>query len=291
MRVATVPKIILLVLLLGTIVLLQVESDATERVVGAPLPGTFTPTMVRLVDMGFNPAVASFLWANTMPEILDLFRFGHTEYFPDLAFLNAVDPKMSYPYAFSVLTLPIIPTSTYPGALQESFVIGQEGIANADPDWRIPYYMAINYYLELKDLNNAARYFDIAAHTPGIPDYAETYALNFGLIPRDRDRVRDLWITVYESTNDPDTKARAAAYVERLNDFDLLEAAAKTYKQRYGSYPTSTQALVTAGIIPSVPQDPFGFIFTVSPKDGTAGVDLSKPPAYLQAAPVQSQSQ
>lgn len=289
MRVATVPKIVLLILLLGMIVLLQVESDATARVVGASLPGTFTPTMVRLVDMGFNPAVASFLWANTMPEILDLFRFGHTEYFPDLAFLNAVDPKMSYPYAFSVLTLPIVPTSTYPNALHESFVIGQEGIANADPDWRIPYYMAINYYLNMKDLKNTAYYFDLAAHTPGVPDYAESFALNFGLIPRDRDRVRGLWATVYESTNDPDTKARAAAYVARLNDLDYLEAAARAYRQKYGSYPTSTQALVTAGIIPSVPQDPFGFIFTVNPKDGTAGIDTTKPPAYLRAAAAQSQ--
>jgi hypothetical protein len=273
-------KIISLILLFAAVVGLQVEYDATRVTLPASLPGTFTPQMVRITDMGFHPAVASFLWANTMPTILDLFFRGHAEYFTDLAFLNAVDPKMSYPYAFSVLTLPIIPTSSYPNAVSQSFVIGREGLANADSDWRIPYYMAINYYLQLNDFKDAAHYFDIAAQTPGVPDYAARFALNFGVNQRERDRVRNLWITVYESTNDPATKARAAAYVARLNDLDYLDAASKAYKTRYGAYPTSTDVLVASGIIPSVPQDPFGFTFVIQ-NDGTAGINKTALPAYI----------
>jgi hypothetical protein len=277
MRGETLWKIPLFILLLGAIVMLQLESDATTIRLSASLPPTLTPTMVQMVDMGFDPAVNSFLWAGTMPEIVDLFINGHEEYFTDLSFLTSVDPKMSYPYAFSVLTLPIIPTSTDPDVLNQSFAIGREGIANADPDWRIPYYMAINYYLDLKDYKDAATYFDIAAQTPGVPDYAERFALNFGIQQNERDRVRDLWETVYESTNDPATKARAAAYVERMNDLDYLEAAAKVYKQNYGHEPTSTEALVTTGIIPAVPEDPFGFTFIIDP-DGTAAIDLTSFP-------------
>jgi len=276
MRLATIKKLAFFALLFVGVIVLQVESDALAVVLPASLPATFTPGMVRMVDMGFDPAVASFLWAGTMPEILDLFR-GHAEYFTDLAFLNGVDPKMSYPYAFSVLTLPAVPTSSYPEALSQSFAIGQKGIAQGDPDWRVPYYMAINYYLQLKDYKDAATYFDLAARTPGVPDYAERFALNFGIQQNERDRVRDLWATVYESTNDPATKDRAAAYIERLNDFDYLEAAAKVYKQKFGVYPTSTQLLVTAGIIPAVPQDPFGFFFTLD-ASGTAAIDLTQFP-------------
>lgn len=273
-------KIVLAAVLLAAVIALQIEYDATRTTVAASIPGAFTPEMMRLADMGFHPAVASFLWANTMPEILDLFFRGHTEYFSDLAFLNAVDPKMSYPYAFSVLTLPVIPTSSYPDAVARSFVIGREGLASADPDWRIPYYMAINYYLQLKDLKDAARYFNLAAQTPGVPDYAASFALNFGVEQRDRDRVRNLWITVYKSTNDPATKDRAAAYVARLNDLDYLDAASKAYKARFGAFPTSTAALVARGVIPSMPQDPFGYTFIVN-KDGTAGVDTAHPPTFI----------
>jgi len=288
MRVGTVPKIFLLALLFALVVATQYESDATQRGVSASLPGTWTPTMVRMVDMGFNSTVASFLWAGTMPEILDLFFRGgtHTEYLTDLSFLTGVDPKLSYPYAFSVLTLPAVPTSTFPAALADSFKIGDEGLANADPDWRIAYYMAINYYLDENDLKDATWYFNVAANTPGVPSYAERFALNFGIGQKQRDLVRGIWETVYESTNDPATKARAAAYVERLDDFDYLEAAAKTYDQKYGVYPTTPQDLVTKGIIPVVPIDPFGFTFIFKP-GGVADISLTQLPAYVAAEPSQ----
>ncbi len=266
--------------LLAAAVGCQFWYDAARPAAAASLPPAFTPEMTRLADMGFHPAVASFLWANTMPSILDLFFRGHTEYLSGLAFLTSVDPKFGYPYAFSVLTLPVIPTSSYPDAVGESFKIGKEGLANADPDWRIPYYMAINYYLERHDLKDAARYFNLAATTPGVPEYAASFALNFGVDQRNRDRVRNLWITVYKSSNDPATKARAAAYIARLNDLDYLDAASKAYKARFGAYPTSTAALVARGIIPAVPVDPFGYSFIIR-KDGASDVNTSKPPSYL----------
>lgn len=285
-RIGPVPKACFLLLLFGMVVVLQLEYDATRFTLRASLPGTFTPSIVRMIDMGFHPIVASFLWAGTMPEILNLFSHGNTQYLADLAFLNTVDPKLGYPYAFSVLTLPIVPSSTYAAALGDSFAIGEKGLANADPDWRIPYYMAINYYLALRDFGHATQYFNLAAEMPGVPDYAARFALNFGINQKERDRVRGIWETVYKSTNDPDMKERAAAYVERLNDFDYLEAAAKAYKTRYGSYPSSLDEFVAKGIIPAVPQDPFGFTFVINP-DGTAGIDKTKLPTYLRNLPIQ----
>lgn len=280
----TLIKTVFLVLLFAAIIALQYEYDTTAFALPSSLPVTFTPEMVRVVDMGFDPAVGSFLWASTMPEILDLFIHGHTEYIADLAYLNAVDPKLSYPYAFSVLTLPAVPTSSYPEAISKSFVVGREGLANADSDWRIPYYMAINYYLNEHDLKDAAWYFNLAANTPGVPGYAESFALNFGVNQSDRDRVRNLWETVYQSSNDPSTKARAAGYVERLNDFDYLEAAGRAYRQKFGKYPTSTQELVTGGVIQSVPVDPFGYTFIFRDK-GVADIDTTHLPSYIQAVP------
>jgi len=283
---ATAARIALIVVFAAAVFLLQVESDAAQVAAPAGLPPTFSPEMVRMVDLGFHPAVASFLWANTMPQILDLFFHGRTEYLSNLAFLDNVDPKLTYPYAFSVLTLPVVASTTYKNALNDSFAIGQKGLAQGDPDWRIPYYMAINYYLQLKDFKDATTYFNLAANTPGVPEYAASFALNFGINQKERDRVRGIWETVYQSTNDQATKERAAAYVERLNDFDYLEAAAKAYKTRFGAYPSSTDALVARGIVPAVPQDPFGFAFVIN-GDGTAGIDKTKVPSLLQGLPTQ----
>ncbi len=278
---STTLRFIVVALCLMLIGLIQSEYDATTFLISASNASPFSPETVRMFDMGFHSAAASFLWITTMPEILDLFN-NKTEYLTDRAYLNGVDPKLSYPYAFSVLTLPAVPTSTgYLNGVADSFSIGQFGLQNADPDWRIPYYMATNYYLELKDLKSALIYFNIAAQTPDIPYYAKRFAENFGAEQKDRDRVRGLWETIRDTTNDPDTKARAQAYIDRLNMFDYLEAAAAQYKKLYGAEPTNLNQLVQKNIIPAIPQDPFGFTFIIDPS-GAVSVDLSNPPGATE---------
>lgn len=278
-------KIAVLAALLALVALLQFEYDATA--VALPSSGTqeVSPFMVRLLDMGFHPAVASFLWATTMPEILDLWN-KKTEYFPDLAFVNAVDPKLSYPYAFSVLTLTAVPAQDDPQALEQSIAIGQQGIAAADPDWRIPYYMATNEFLYAKNDTAAAEYYNMAAETPGVPAYAARFSLNFGIETNQRAKTEQLWETIKASTNDPQEKARAQAYIDHLQDFDYLDAASAQYKKEFGVFPTSTAELVAKGIIPSVPVDPFGFTFIIK-KDGTSAIDLNSFPAYMNTSTAQ----
>ena len=40
--------------------------------------------------------------------------------------------------------------------------------------------------------------------------------------------------------------------------FDYLEEAARAYHRRFGLYPSTPRALMERGIIPELPQDPFG---------------------------------
>ncbi len=280
-------RTIVIILLLAMVALLQFEYDRAAAAAPAVPTGAsgLTPFMIRIADLGFHPAVASFLWANTMPEILDLFN-KKTEYIGDRAFASAVDPKLSYPYAFSVLTLPAVPAADYPEGLAESVAIGKEGIANADPDWRIPYYMALNYYLSYHDEKDALIYFSKAAATPGVPQFAERFALNFGIGTNERATAEELWATIASSTNDTFEQQRAEAYIAHLKDLDYLDAASKAYKAQFGAFPTSTAALVAKGIIPAVPQDPFGFTFIIK-KDGTSDVNLNRLPAYILKEPAQ----
>jgi len=277
MRLNSSLKFLSVVFLIAAIAGAQFLYDATKIATPTGESGGLSPEVVRMVDMGFHSTVASFLWVATMPEILDLFR-DHTEYLTDVAYLNTVDPKLSYPYAFSVLTLLVVPTSTgYTTGLADSMAIGERGLQDANPDWRIPYYMATNYYLDEHDMKDAALYFGMAAQTPGVPYYAQRFAENFGNEQKDRDRTIALWETIRDTTNDPDTKARAQAYIDHLEIFDYLEAAAAQYKTAYGAFPAKLDQLVTKGIIPAIPADPFGSTFIIN-KDGTVTVDLTVPP-------------
>jgi len=265
-------KSVIVILLIAAVALFQVGYDATKPAAASAASAGLSPDFIRAVDMGFHAGVGSFLWAGTMPEILDAVVNGRMEYIADEKYVNAIDPKLSYPYAFTVLVLPA--ASKYPARVQDALAIGSEGIHAADPDWRLPYYMAADYFLELKDDKNALWYYNIAAHMPGIPDYALRFSLNFGIKSNDRQKTEELWATIRDSSNDPDTKARAEAYITRLEIFDYLDAASKAYQAKYARIPTSTDALVTGGIIPAVPEDPFGFTFAIN-KDGTSGINTT----------------
>lgn len=267
-------RFLIICALVAAVAAVQVAYDVTKLPSDATLPSSVTPETVRMLDMGFHAPAASFLWVNTMPEILDLFN-DKTEYLSDVQYLTSVDPKLGYPYAFSVLTLPAVPTSTgYTTGVQDALTIGREGLVQADPDWRIPYYMAVNYYLELNDAKDALLYFNIAAQTPGIPYFAERFAENFGNGESQRNKTIELWQSIRDTTNDPATKERAQAYIDHLEIFNYLEAAAAAYKKEFHVFPTSTDELVARGIIPAAPQDPFGFVFMID-GSGTAYIDTT----------------
>jgi hypothetical protein len=267
----------ILILLFVAVILFQYGYDVTA-VSGSSASARLSPDFVRAVDMGFHAPVASFAWIGTMPEILDLFFNGKPEYFSDLDFVTSVDPKMSYPYAFSVITVPLI--TSIPNAVQTANAIGERGLSVADPDWRIPFYIATNYYLELHDKADALRYYDIAARTPGVPSTTERFAINFSIGFGSRDQTKSLWQTIRDTTNDEFTKARAQAYIDRLDELDYLEAAAKQYKAAYGMFPKTPDDLVAKHIISHLPQDPFGFSFLMN-SDGTVTIDVVHPPVKI----------
>jgi hypothetical protein len=275
----SISKSILLVVLFVAIIASQIAYDATKISLPAGTASGISPEFVRLADMGFHGAVGSFSWIQTMPEILDLYFRGNTKYLADLDFVNQVDPRLGYPYAFSAITLPALVRLPNHDAI--AVAIGARGVRDADPDWRIPYYTAADYYLDLKDTASAIRYYDIAAHTPGIPAYAKQFALNFSLFPDDRAKTEALWVTIRDTTNDETLKERAQAYIDRLQIFTYLEAAAQAYKTRYGHFPATLDDLVAQGVIPEIPPDPFGYGLKINEK-GVVELDLTKPPAYLK---------
>ena len=265
-------KPVILALLMAAVVFAQIGYDRTKVTTDFTLPNAVPPEAVRMFDLGLHATVGSFLWVSTLPEVLDLFR-GHTEYLSDFAYLTSVDPRFGYPYAFSVLVLPVVPAASgYTTGLADAMKIGQEGLQHADPDWRIPYYLATNYYLDYHDTKDAATYFNMAAQTPGLPYYAKRFAENFGIDQKDRDRTIALWESIRDTTNDPDTKARAQAYIDHLEIFNYLEAAVAEYKKQFGALPSGLGQLVAKGIIPEIPQDPFGYTFLLNP-DGTVRIN------------------
>ncbi|HTY39840.1 MAG TPA: hypothetical protein VMC43_01990 [Candidatus Paceibacterota bacterium] len=262
-------KFVIGCLLVAAIISTQIAYDANRvKAADQPLPSLSAPA-ARLTDLGLHGAVASFGWASWMSDII-LISDTSTKFLNELSFVNNVDPKLSFPYAFSVLVLSGM--HRYSKRVSAAIEIGQRGTKDAAPDWRIPFYTATTYYLELKDRADAITYFDIAARTPGAPYYIQRFSENFGIAKRDRDATRAIWEAIYNTAKDDDTRLRAQAYLFRLDIFDLLEKAAALYKGKYGHYPNQPEDLVTEHILSEMPQDPFGFHLKIDPKTGEAGI-------------------
>lgn len=267
-------KSIFILLLACGIIGTQYLYDA-KKIRGPETDFPISPNFLKSVDMGLHPMLASYLWLfQTRTELIkslflpkDRQEEGYKRLIKNIGTINAVDPRYSAPYAFSVI---VLPASTYPNRIQATIEIGKKGVAEADPDWQIPFYLAVTYHLELKDKVNAAKYFDIAGHTPGIPELVRIFSLSYGTIPTMREQTKQIWNTIYQTTDDPGTKERAKAYIIHLSILDYLDDAAKKYKNLYGEYPKDIESLILKKIIPEIPQDPFNFEFTT--KNGEARV-------------------
>lgn len=211
--------------------------------------------VVKAANLGLNNATADIEWLAAIQYV----GGGESktyEKLDDYLFLSAeLDPKFSYPYAFGVLILPMF------GQTDRGLELGQLGVNNKVNDWKIPYYMATTYH-QLDNTEKAAEYFDIAATTPGAPDNIKKIAATYGTRSDLRQKTKQIWIGIYDNSNDEVVRERAKNYILHYEILDLLEQAAKQYYNMNNKYPATPDDLVAAKILRAVPPDPFGFQYT-----------------------------
>lgn len=216
--------------------------------------------MVRSFDLGLHSAIASLLWLDVRTE-LPFLRQGVQHFLTGLKLINDLDPRWSTPYAFTVLVLPNVPA--YKERVPVALAVGERALAAADPNWTIPFYMGTIYQLELKDHANAARYFDLAAATAGVPEIIRRFAINYGIHPESLAATKQAWAVIYATSPDPAVRERATGHVAHLEILEYLNAAVQVFRQKTGRYPADLEEVVRAGILPNIPEDPFGFQFKI----------------------------
>ena len=239
---------ILPLLLLITMISLQYYFDA-EKINRRPIPPVILPAQaIKLSDLGLHSAASTLMWIYTIQQIAT-----HPQKLPEMIkSVNNIDPGFSYPYAFSTLVLPSV------GFLEQAIEIGKTGIDKADPDWRIPYYLATTYHIFLKDRKSAAFYFDIAANTAGAPENIKSISARYGASTDNRDQTKQIWISIYETSDDEIVLERARNYIIHFEIMEALEKALNLHRQKYGYYPKDLNDLVTKKILKEIPKSPLG---------------------------------
>lgn len=248
-----IPMALFFSLSLVAIIFLQYSYDLRKKEKPLIEPAIMPASAIKMADLGLHSFASAFMWLYTIQHLADF-----PTKLPDLIrTVNDLDPKFSYPYAFSALILPAF------GFDKEAVEIAKRGIESADSDWRIPYYLATTYHIFSQDRKNAAFYFDLAARTPNADEVAKRVASRYGLLGTAREQTKAIWQSIYEISDDDIVKERAKNYIIHIEILELLEKAVGIYIQKYGANPTKLENLVTAKIMKEIPPSPLGVSFYI----------------------------
>ena len=211
--------------------------------------------IMRLTDLGLHNVVSDIYWIMAIQYYGDSRQKDYKQLSQYLTLIIYLNPKASQPYSFGILNLPDL------GMTDEAITLANKGLAQSEPDWEIPYYLAAVYHIYKNDPENAHRYFDLAANTKGAPDNIKYIAANYGGSPDKRSQSILIWQGIYDNATDPNIKERSKNYLDHLFILNLLDEASTKYQQKYNNLPQTVDDLVTGKILKSIPADPLGFQF------------------------------
>lgn len=234
------------------IVVSQYFFDQNKAKIDPIEPLVLRSEVVKAADLGLHNAAADVAWLASIQYFGGRSKTNYVK-LPEYLNLSAnLDPKFSYPYAFGVLILPSI------NKTDQGIDLAKKGIKEAEPEWRIPYYLATTYHINKNDTKDAAYYFDLAANTKGAPDNVRKIAAGYGSRSDLRSQTEQIWEGIYESTDDEVIKERAKNYIIHFELLSFLEQAAQKYQTINGRLPAAATDLVPS-VLKEIPADPFGF--------------------------------
>lgn len=148
-------------------------------------------------------------------------------------------------------------------------------------DYQPAFFYGFNQWYYRHDPAGAAAWMREAALKLPDPDQQLTMQ-NMAARWVDRAEDTDLAIRVVEAlakeARRPDFRKYLQMRVARLRQLQQLRLAAQTYRERFGQALPDLQTLVTSGILPALPQDPFGFGFGFD-QQGVIVLRTSPPPS------------
>lgn len=172
--------------------------------------------------------------------------------------ITDLDPLFWDPFVLAEMML-----AWQAGMFDEANQLLLKAAQNRPDDYRPYFYIGFNHFYFKKDAAKAAPYFRSAAQTPNAPAYLKGLAARVSLYGNQTAFGIAFLENMIKDTRDPNM----AKYMEKrliaLKMLDYLTQWVREYKKRNGAFPKQLEDLVTSGMIPSIPTDPYGGEFTL----------------------------
>lgn len=219
--------------------------------------------------LGYRQLVADLIWLKVVQQLgernqtADGYRWAAHA----VDVLTDLDPKFAFAYQATGSVL-----SVWARLPKESIIVLSKGMRHNPEVWQLPFFLGYNYYFELHDPGEAAKYFRRAALLPGSPEYLPKLAARMSVEAGDPDAALEFLQRLFRQMQDERLREGLVRRMKEVvveRDLRFLEEGVRRYRARYGRLPGQLDDLVTGGIVTRIPDEPLGGAYRLNPADGT----------------------
>jgi tetratricopeptide (TPR) repeat protein len=163
--------LVLLACVVGTLAVL--ERQRPQAVRAAELSYLPRGDYLKVAVLGYRQLAADLIWLQAVQHFGKRTQSaeGYRWAYHAVDVLTDLDPKFSFAYQAAGAILGVVAEQ-----VDESVAILKKGIAHNPTVWELPFFLGYNYYYELHDSAEAAKYFRAASALPGSPWYLPALA-------------------------------------------------------------------------------------------------------------------
>lgn len=245
-----------------------------------------SPKVLKKMSLGYDGLLADIYWTRAVQYFGNKHQAGARRFdllAPLLEITTTLDPHLLVAYEYGANFL--APRPPNGGGMPERAIQLEEfGIQNNPGEWRLYYNDGFIHYMELKDYQGAAEAFARGSRVPNAHPFLAILAGKMAEHAGDRQMARMMWSTSYQTTQDKNVRANAAAHLRALqvdDDVTNLEVLTARYQQQSGRFPSSFAELEAADLIRGTPIDPLGHTYKLMP-DGRVEVRVPDDFPFIQ---------
>ena len=149
--------------------------------------------------------------------------------YPLLDNATDLDPKFITAYSYGATVLPAIDP-------EQAIQLTQKGIANNPSSWRLYQYLGYIYW-RLQQYDNAADVYSRGSEIDGAPPFLKMMAGMMKTRGGSRDTARSIYLQLYESAQDQQTRDSVKLrmqWLDSLDERDLINSALTNFKEQRG---------------------------------------------------------
>ncbi len=223
---------------------------------------------LRVASLGYRQMVGDLIWLKAVQHFgeREQTRQGYLWAYHAVDVVTDLDPKFWLAYHAGGTILGV-----WAGLVEESITLLKKGMRHNPDVWQLPFIVGYDYFYELCDPAQGAKYFQIASTKTGAPSYLPKLAARLSVEAGDPDAALEFLERFKLQVKDERLRDSLSYHIKAViaeRDIRFLEEGVRRYKARYGSAPSKLSDLVRKGIIGDIPPEPFGGLYSLNPSQG-----------------------